>query len=103
MHACEEFREKITEQMLDRVDLDRDAETQRQLLVCSACAEFYAESREMLDALSTVQFEIADSDWEAMADRMSIRIHQDYAARQQVWRRWFYIPAFAGALAMLLL
>src|SRR5262249_47590533 len=63
---------------------------------------FYTESREMLDALSTVNFEIPDAQWDAMADRMRVRIHEDYADRQPFWRRSFYLPAFAGAVAILL-
>ena len=103
MHVCDEFRERITEQMLDRANVDNDVDTQRELLVCSSCADFYTESREMLDALSAVNFEIPENQWDSMADRLQVRIHEDYAARTHSFRRrWFYAPAFAAAVAMLL-
>jgi hypothetical protein len=70
MHVCEDFREKITEQIIDRRDLENDAEVQRELLICNSCADFYAESRDLIEAMSTVRFDVADVQWEAMADRM---------------------------------
>src|SRR5262249_52585796 len=103
MHVCDEFRERITERILDNIDLDNDVETQREMLVCSDCADFYAESREVVDALSAVHFNIAETQWELMADRMRVRIQEDYASRHRpAWTRWFYVPAFAAALVLLL-
>ena len=101
MHVCDEFRERITEQMLDRANVDNDVDTQRELLVCSSCADFYTESREMLDALSAVNFEIPENQWNSMADRLRVRIHEDYAARTHSFRRrWLYAPAFAAAVVL---
>ena len=54
MHNCEEFRERITERIIDREDLAATAEFQHELLICSSCSDFYAESREMIEALSAV-------------------------------------------------
>src|SRR6476646_2020068 len=106
MHVCEEFREKITEQLLDRVDLQSNVEVQRELLVCNPCADFYSESREMVEALSSVGMEISEYQWESMADRLHAKIVADHAVRQQSsWRSWFrvYVPALAGAAAMVLM
>lgn len=104
MHLCDEFRERITDRIIDRDDLEHDAETQRELLLCNDCADFYIESREMLDAISGVDFEIPENQWDAMADRMRSRIYDEHAQRQPaIWRRRFYIPAFAAVAAMLLL
>ncbi len=56
MHNCEEFRERITEHIIDREELTAMAEFQHDLRVCSGCSEFYAESREMIEALSSPQW-----------------------------------------------
>ncbi len=113
MHVCEDFRERITEQLLGHCDFDNNVEVQRELLVCNRCADFYAESKEMVEALSSVHFDVPEDQWSAMADRMGARIRQEYATRQHSgWRAWFkqpsftartYLPAFAGAAAMLVL
>jgi hypothetical protein len=113
MHVCEDFREKITEQIIDRRDLDNDAEVQRELLVCNSCADFYAESRDLIEAMSTVRFEVEDVQWEAMADRMRVKILEAHAAQaRSSWferlgiSRWSlrpYVPAFAGLAAMVLI
>jgi hypothetical protein len=103
MHVCDEFRERITERIIDGVDLKSDPATQRELLLCNDCADFYSESREMLDAISGVDFEIPEMQWDDMADRMRSRIYQENAqTRQPAWRRWFYVPAFAAVAALLL-
>lgn len=103
MHVCSEFRERITEQILDRVDLEKDAAIQRELLVCNGCADFYSESREVIEALAAVHFDIAETQWDAMADRMRSRIHEDYETRRwSIWRNRFLIPAMAAAAAVLL-
>src|SRR5262249_26291720 len=105
MHVCEEFRERITEKLLDRSELDTDRDVQRELLVCNSCADFYAESKEMIEAFASVHFDVSDSHLDLMADRLRVKIHEDSERRQrQNWRSWFmpYVPAFAGALALLL-
>src|SRR5262245_17178931 len=105
MHACDEFRERITEQLLDRSDLDRNVDVQRELLVCNSCADFYAESREMIEAFATVHFEVSDTQLDLMADRLRVKIQEDAAKQQRgMWRTWFrpYAPVFATAFALLL-
>ncbi len=112
MHVCEEFRERITERILDHRDIEQEAEIQRELLLCSDCAEFHAESRELIDALSGVAFDVTDEQWNAMAGRLNARIHQDDAARRKpVWSRLpglspvgsrAWLPAFGAVAAMLL-
>jgi hypothetical protein len=54
MHNCEEFRERITEHIIDREDLTVDPRFQPELLICTDCAEFYADSCEMMRALASV-------------------------------------------------
>ncbi len=74
MHQCEEFRERITEHIIDREDLAENAEFHHELLICSACSEFYAESREMIDALSTVDLSISQRQWDGIEHRLRMRI-----------------------------
>jgi hypothetical protein len=111
MHVCEEFREKITDRIIDRQDI-QDVELTRELLVCSSCADFYAESRDLMDAISEVHFEIPEEHWDAMADRLHSRIVTDRPAK--IRESWFdrlglsglgfrgYATAMAGAIAILL-
>jgi hypothetical protein len=54
MHNCDEFRERITEYIIDREDLTVDPRFQNELLICPDCAEFYADSCEMMSALASV-------------------------------------------------
>jgi len=54
MHNCDEFRERITEYIIDREDLTVDPRFQHELLICPDCAEFYADSCEMMAALASV-------------------------------------------------
>ena len=75
MHNCEEFRERITGHIIDREDLSANAEFQNELLICSRCSEFYAESREMMDALSSVEPGISESQWSGIEHRLRSRIH----------------------------
>jgi hypothetical protein len=106
MHVCEEFRERITEQLLDRQDLQKNIEIQRELMVCNGCSDFYTESRDMVDALSNVHFEITEYEWDMMADRLRVKIAEDYVSRRHLaWRSWFrvYVPAMAAAAAILLI
>src|SRR3989442_7232373 len=74
MHYCEEFRERITEHIIDREDLMGSADFQQELLVCPACLDFYAESREMIEALSAVDLTISQDQWTAMDRRLRTRI-----------------------------
>src|SRR5207244_7756296 len=74
MHQCEEFRERITEHIIDREDLAVNAEFHHELLFCSACSEFYAESREMIEALSAVDLSISDRQWDGIEHRLRMRI-----------------------------
>jgi hypothetical protein len=78
MHQCEEFRERITEHIIDREDLSASPEFQRDLLLCSSCSDFYAESREMIEAISSVEFEISEARWDAMSDRLRTRIEMEH-------------------------
>ena len=70
MHQCEEFRERIAEHIIDREDILRNAEFQRELLICSSCAEFYAESREIMEALSAVDLSVSEDQWAAIGQRL---------------------------------
>ena len=73
MHYCEEFRERITEHIIDRENLMGSADFQQELLVCPACLDFYAESREMIEALSAVDLTISQDQWTAMDRRLPMR------------------------------
>ena len=74
MHNCEEFRERITELIIDREDVGGRTEFQHELLICGACAEFYAESRDMMDALSSVDLSISEIQWKGIEYRLHARI-----------------------------
>jgi hypothetical protein len=54
MHNCEEFRECITEHIVDRQDLTNDPRFKPELLICPDCCEFYVESCDAMNALSSV-------------------------------------------------
>src|SRR2546423_13515208 len=77
MHNCEEFRERITEHIIDREELTAMAEFQNELIICSSCSEFYAESREMIEALSTVDLSISEAQWDGIEYRLECRIHAE--------------------------
>jgi hypothetical protein len=77
MHNCEEFRERITEHIIDREELTAMAEFQSELLICSSCSEFYAESREMIEALSSVDLGISEDQWNGIEYRLQRRIHAE--------------------------
>jgi hypothetical protein len=74
MHNCEEFRERITEHIIDREDIAANAEFQHELLMCPSCSEFCAESREMMEALSEIELTISDSQWSGIQHRLHARI-----------------------------
>lgn len=74
MHNCEEFRERITEYIIDGEDLACRAEFQPELLICSGCSEFYAESREMMEALSAIDLSISETQWNGIESRLHAKI-----------------------------
>jgi hypothetical protein len=74
MHICEEFRERITEHIIDREEVSAKSEFQHELLICSSCSEFYAESREMIEALSEIDLSISESQWKGIQQRLNARI-----------------------------
>ena len=104
MHQCEEFRERITEHIIDREDLASNAEFHHDLLICSACSEFYAEAREMIEALSTVDQSISEQKWDSIEHRLRMRIVNEAPPRQhhKGTRTLRWIPIFAAA-AMLVM
>jgi len=108
MHDCEEFRERITEHIIDQEDLAEHADIQRELLRCRNCSDFCAESREMIEALSSVDFSLSEGEWSAMTHRLRLRIvndrpEQDAAHQRMPWSFRAYMPAAAGVAALLVL
>jgi len=99
MHNCEEFRELITEHIIDREDVTADRRFQHELLICSSCCAFYVESCEMLDALSTVDDVVLDID---VVAGFSPRLRQ----LQGTWakaRAYIRMMQWSGVAALLLL
>jgi hypothetical protein len=74
MHNCEEFRERITDLIIDREDVARKAEFQSELLMCSSCSEFYVQSRELIEALDGIDLTISDKQWNGIEQRLHARI-----------------------------
>jgi hypothetical protein len=74
MHDCEEFRERITEYIIDREDVAAKAEFQGELLICARCAEFYAEASEVMEALSAIDLTISETQWTGIQHRLQARI-----------------------------
>src|SRR5437868_10987163 len=74
MHDCEEFRERITERIIDREELRSQPEFQHELILCSSCSDFYAQSREMMEALSELDLTIPESQWSGIEQRLNARI-----------------------------
>jgi hypothetical protein len=107
MHNCEEFRERITERIIDREDLAATAELQHELLICSGCSDFYAESREMIEALSAVDLSISESQWNAIEGRLRWRIANEDAGvihhKGTKARRVFLLAPLLAAAALLLI
>ena len=102
MHHCEEFRERITERIIDGEDLTAQAESQRELLICSACSEFYAESCEMIDALSSVDLGLAENEWSAMDQRLRRELHRLGESPRRHWRLLRLQLAAAAALLLIM-
>jgi hypothetical protein len=74
MHNCEEFRERMTEHIIDREELAAKPEFQHELLLCSNCADFYAQSREMMEALNGVDLTITEDQWTGIEHRLCASI-----------------------------
>jgi len=74
MHNCEEFRERITELIIDREDVARKAEFQSELFMCSSCSEFYVQSRELIEALDGIDLTISDKQWNGIEQRLHAQI-----------------------------
>jgi hypothetical protein len=74
MHRCEEFRERITEHIIDGEDVAHQSEFQDELMMCVGCAEFYADSRDMMEALSSIDLSISESQWSRIEHRLRARI-----------------------------
>src|SRR5712691_5351585 len=104
MHQCEEFRERITEHIIDREDLAANAEFHHELLICTACSEFYAESREMIDALSGVDLGISERQWNGIEHRLRMRIVNESAPRinHKGTKTLRWVPIFAAAAILLM-
>src|SRR3989442_1524144 len=104
MHYCEEFRERITGHIIDREDLMGTADFQQELLICPACSDFYAESREMIEALSAVALTISERHWDAIGHRLRVRLVNSVAplSNHKRGESLTFAPVFAVA-AMLLI
>src|SRR6266850_1639378 len=102
MHHCEEFRERITEHIIDREALAGYSEFQRELLICQSCADFYAESKDLIEAMSTVEFGVSEEQWSAMDHRLRMSL-MPVSAQRSGWNFRMSMPAIAGAAALLLL
>jgi hypothetical protein len=89
MHNCEEFRERITEHIIDREELTAMAEFQNELLICSSCSEFYAESREMIEALSSVDLSISEDQWKGIEYRLQRRLQAEHQTVAAVYSEGF--------------
>jgi hypothetical protein len=74
MHNCEEFRERITEHIIDRENVAARAEFRDELLICSSCSEFYSESQDVIEALSSVDLGISELQWGRIEQRLRARI-----------------------------
>ena len=74
MHNCEEFRERITEHIIDRENVAAMAEFHRELSTCPSCSEFCAESQELMEALSEIDLSISESQWNGIQQRLNARI-----------------------------
>ena len=74
MHNCEQFRERITVHIIDRVDVASKAEFQHELLMCSSCSEFCSDSQEMIDVLSEIDLSISEGQWNGIQHRLLAHI-----------------------------
>src|SRR5262245_43979926 len=102
MHECEEFRERITEHIIDREDLKDRVDFQRELLFCRACAEFYAESREMIEAFSSVELEVSEEHWEAMTADLKSRLLRQHFTEAAADPKTATSPGFSRRISSFL-
>src|SRR2546428_13467577 len=100
MHHCEEFRERITEHIIDREDLAGYSEFQRELLICQSCADFYAESKDLIEAMSTFEFGVSEEQWSAMDHGLRMSLMPEGGQRSG-WNLPLSRPAFQGTPAFL--
>jgi hypothetical protein len=114
MHNCDEFRERITEYVIDREEISAKPEFRRDLLLCSGCAEFYAQSREMIQALDSVDLSVSESHWWGIERRLQAAIFAAEPEKPaQKWGRWLTgrpwairwatTPFFLSAAALVLI
>src|SRR5436190_18914708 len=108
MHNCEEFRERITERILDREDVATKPEFQHQLIICTGCAEFYAQSLEMMEALDGIDLTISESQWAGIEQRLRASILNAAPPKPRPRPRFQFRPfaptpvALAAAILMLI-
>jgi hypothetical protein len=110
MHNCEEFRELITEYIIDRDDASVKAQFQHELLICSRCSEFYAESCDMMEALSEIDLMISERQWQGIHHRLQARILQHADSTPSVpaitqelpARPRIMLPVWVASMALLL-
>lgn len=74
MHNCEEFRERITEHIIDRENVAAMAEFHRELSTCASCSEFCAESQELMEALSEIDLSISERQWNGIQQRLNAHL-----------------------------
>jgi cell fate (sporulation/competence/biofilm development) regulator YlbF (YheA/YmcA/DUF963 family) len=115
MHNCEEFRERITEHIIDRENVAAMAEFHRELSTCPSCSEFCAESQELMEALSEIDLSISESQWNGIQQRLNAHILGSDAVlsapvtatvaapRAKARDYIFSTPFFAAAAALLLI
>jgi hypothetical protein len=114
MHNCEEFRERITEYIIDREEVSAKPEFQHDLLICSSCAEFYAQSREMIQALDGIDLTVSESQWWGIERRLQATLFHaqpEMPARGpiasffelQKWVNRATTPFFLSAAALLVI
>jgi hypothetical protein len=74
MHYCEEFRERITEHIIDHEDVAASPEFHHELLSCCGCLDFYQQSREILNLLDDVELTISPRQWSSITHRLNAHI-----------------------------
>jgi hypothetical protein len=106
MHNCEEFREQLTEYIIDGKDVTADPRFQHDLLVCGECCAFYCESREMIAALASVDAGVPEEYWGSLNQRLGDTIREsmrESLPRPAVPRRRYWWPQLAAVAALLLI
>lgn len=104
MHNCEEFRERITEYIIDRQDLISDPRFKNDFLICTDCCEFYLDSCEMMSALALVDVAVGPvhaSFMPAVEFRQErSRVPFDRGRKTRVWGLSVQWTAAAAALIL---